>query len=83
MAAEQSRTKEIEAIISQFKCPKDFQCYKSHFEVLCLAKDIGLESFLECLEEDPLGCQFSLPFGYNTQFCQCPLRAYICKKLGK
>jgi hypothetical protein len=74
--------KEIEEIISHFKCPKDFQCYKSQFVVLCNAEDIGIESFLECLEEDPLECQFSMPYGH-THFCHCPLRIYICKKLKK
>jgi hypothetical protein len=46
MTVEQSRIKEIEEIINQFKCPKDFQCYKSNFEALCDAEDIGIESSL-------------------------------------
>lgn len=74
--------KEIEEIIDQFKCPKDFKCYKSHFDVVCKAKDIGLETFLECLEENPQYCHFAVPFGY-AHFCQCPLRVYIAKKLRK
>jgi len=44
----QDHKKEIEQIMSQFKCPKDFGCYKSGFKVLCKAKDIRIESFLEC-----------------------------------
>jgi hypothetical protein len=73
---------EIEEIIAQFKCPKDFKCYKSGFEVLCKAKDIGIESFLLCFEEDPRKCKFSfaLERGYT---CECPLRIYIAKKLKK
>jgi hypothetical protein len=66
MTAEQSRTKEIEEIINQFKCPNDFQCYKSNFEALCEAEDIGIESYLKCLEENPRSCQFSVPFGVDT-----------------
>ena len=37
--------KEIEEIIGQMKCPKDFKCQKLAFNVLCKAKDIGMESF--------------------------------------
>jgi hypothetical protein len=74
--------KEIEEIITQLTCDKDFICYKSGFEVLCKAKDVGSQSFIECLEEDPSDCKFSVLFGH-TNFCECPLRVYIAKKLKK
>ena len=77
---EEAYKKEIEKIIGQFECPKDFICYKSGFEVLCKARDIGLESFVECLEEDARDCQFSLRFGTRYGcLCKCPLRIYIAK----
>ncbi len=79
---EEDLKQEIEAIISQFKCPKDFKCYKSGFETLCKAKDIGLESFLVCLENDPRECKFSL-YLELAYICECPLRVYIAKKLKK
>jgi hypothetical protein len=79
---EQDYNKEIEKIVGCFECPKDFQCYKSGLEVLCEAHDIGLDTYLKCLEKDPRSCQFSVPFG-DGYFCECPLRVYICKKLGK
>jgi hypothetical protein len=72
--------KELEKIIDDLQCPKDFKCYKSGFENLCKATDIGLESYLRCLEEDSYACKFSLSFG-NAYLCQCPLRVYISKKL--
>lgn len=77
---EQGHQKEIEEIIGQLKCPKDFECYKSGFKVLCKAVDVGVESFLECLEERPFKCKFSVAFG-GLYYCQCPLRVYIAKKL--
>jgi len=80
MEADQKR--EVEEIINGVKCPKDFICYKSGFENLCKAKDIGLKSFLECLEEQPRYCKFSFGFG-DSFFCDCPLRVYIGKKLRK
>jgi hypothetical protein len=73
---------EIEKIIAGLKCPKDFICYTSGFKKLCRAKDIGIESFLECLERNPLSCQFSFAFGF-MHLCKCPLRVYFYKKLNK
>lgn len=73
---------EVEKIIEGMTCPKDFICYRSGFTVLCKAKDIGIESFIECQEEDAPQCVFSFSFGY-TYLCRCPLRIYIAKKLGK
>jgi hypothetical protein len=77
----QEYEKRLEEIIGVLECPKDFKCYKSGFEVLCQARDIGSESFLECLEEDPEGCKFSFAFFGYAHLCQCPLRVYIAKKL--
>lgn len=74
--------KELEKIIDDLQCPKDFECYKSGFEILCKAKNIGLESYLECLEGDARDCKFSFPFA-DTYFCKCPLRIYIANKLKK
>lgn len=74
--------REIEEIIAGLKCPKDFICYTSGLRKLCRAKDIGVESFLECLERKPKSCQFSVSFGL-MHLCQCPLRIYLYKKLKK
>jgi hypothetical protein len=74
--------KQIENMIGGIECPKGFQCHKSGFAKLCRARDIGIESFLECLEKDPEACTFSFAFGL-IHLCQCPLRIYIAKKLQK
>ena len=74
--------REIEEIIGGIQCPKDFLCCKAGLDNLCKAKDIGIESFLECLEKEPQDCKFSLFYGYSY-FCQCPLRIYLAKKLCK
>ncbi len=78
----QEHLPDIEEIIAQFKCPKDFQCYKSGFENLCKAEDVGMVSYLHCLEEDPRNCLFLLPIA-DTNYCKCPLRGYIAKRLKK
>jgi len=72
----------IEEIMNGLTCPKNFACAQSGFERLCKARDFGLESFLDCLEEKPETCNFALAFGYGY-LCQCPLRVYLAKKLKK
>jgi hypothetical protein len=79
---EQDRYKEIEKIVGQSKCSKDFECYKSGLKTPCKAEDVGLESHLLCLEERPFKCKFSVVFG-GLYYCSCPLHIYIAKKLKK
>jgi len=79
MQIEKSHKKKIEKIMEQMKCSKDFKCIDSRFTNLCKAKDIGMESYLECLEANTKNCEFTLPFGYR-QFCKCPLRVYLAKE---
>jgi hypothetical protein len=72
----------MEEIGAELTCQKDFVCYKSGLSKLCRAKDVGIESFLECLEKKPESCQFSLSFGL-MHLCQCPIRIYLYKKFNK
>jgi len=76
---EENHRKKIEEIIKGLN-PKDFKCYKLGFGTFCKGKDIGLESFIECLEKNPGECNFSVSFG-NGYMCKCPLRIYIAKEL--
>jgi hypothetical protein len=73
---------EVEKLISEVECPKDFKCYKSGSEVVCKAVVTGTEELiLVCLEKKQLRCEFLY---FSAGFvCQCPLRAYIAKKLKK
>jgi hypothetical protein len=79
---EERTRKTIEKIIAGMSCPKDFKCCRSNLSQLCKAKDIGLESFLECLEENPRDCEFSISYGYSY-YCRCPVRVHIAKELSK
>ena len=72
----------VEEIVGGMQCPRSFRCCQNNFANVCKAKDIGIETFLECSEEKPQECQFAMPFG-NSHFCKCPLRVYIAKKLNK
>ena len=79
---EENYKKEIEEILGEMRCPKDFRCYKSGYENLCKAEDVGLQWFLLCMEAQPQECKFSVLIE-NKYLCECPLRVYIAKKLKK
>jgi len=80
---EQVMKSEIEAIKGKIQCQKNFRCFDSGFEVLCEARDIGIGTMLECLDEDPEQCKNSFAFYGFSYLCECPIRVYICKKLKK
>ena len=79
---EQDHDKALKEIMGGIECHKDFTCYKSGFEDLCKAQDIGLESYIECLEKHPFECKFSLSYG-GLYYCSCPMRIYIARNLNK
>jgi hypothetical protein len=65
--------------IDQAGCSEDFHLHKHPFHNLCKAKDIGCDSYVECLEEHPFDCKFSFRSGYSY-YCRSPLRVYVVKK---
>ncbi len=74
--------REFQEVLDKTTCQKGFICYKSGFETLCKAEDVGRKYVLVCLEEKPEECKYSFPIG-ETNYCQCPVRVYIAKKLEK
>jgi len=70
----------IEEIMGSLECPKHFKCAESGFDVLCRAKHVGLDDYLECLEPDPSQCKFASPF-LDIYRCECPVRGYVFEKL--
>ena len=74
--------KKIDEILAGMQCPKNFKCAEHGFERLCEAVEIGVDSYIQCREENPSACTFSQSFG-NNYFCVCPLRVYLRKKLKK
>jgi hypothetical protein len=82
MNAIKDRQRELNEIIADVDCDKDFECCKSGFVNLCRVKVNEESSFLECLEESSDSCTFSLPCE-ERRFCLCPVRIYIAKTLKK
>jgi hypothetical protein len=72
----------VQAAIRDMECSKGFSCCIEGLEKLCKARDIGMKSFIQCLDENGFVCSFSVLFGYG-RYCACPLRVYIAKKLKK
>jgi hypothetical protein len=48
----------------------------------CKVRDVGLYSYVECLEIDSRTCPFSLFYAY-TNYCSCRARVLIAKALEK
>ncbi|MFC1821470.1 hypothetical protein ACFL9T_02105 [Thermodesulfobacteriota bacterium] len=76
----QEDREKIEQIMGEMQCPKNFKCAESGFENVCKANDSGMDDFLLCLEKDPTACKFVVPYG-TSNYCRCPLRVYLAKKL--
>ena len=68
----------IQGIRNHTQCSKGFRCLKPGCSGLCDAHDIGLKSFLVCLEDDAVQCDFHITFGAG-HYCSCPLRVYLEK----
>jgi hypothetical protein len=64
------------------QCPEGCKCHETDLEELCMARDIGLKTFVECLEEKPFECECSISYG-SVSYCSCPARVYIAKSLNQ
>jgi hypothetical protein len=58
------------------------KCYKPGAGFSCKAIDVGLDSYVECLEKHSYWCPFSVPYA-DSSFCKCPARVYVAKELKK
>ena len=77
-----SDLREIKKLMKEIDCPKNFICMKDGYKNLCKAEDLGLDEFLECMQEDSSSCPYSFRFGSNF-FCKCGVRFYLARKLEK
>jgi hypothetical protein len=70
--------KEIERLLKN--CPEGCKCRQRGIEDLCYVRDVGLETFVRCLEENSLDCFHRIVFG-RANYCSCPPRVSIAKQL--
>lgn len=78
---EQLDTEQRERILGDQICDKELICFKAGFEELCKAQDIGLVSRLVCLQKDR-HCKYALTHRQEI-LCQCPVRLFILRELGR
>jgi hypothetical protein len=57
-------------------CGPACKCSGRSLEKLCKARDIGMKTFAECLEESPWECSHAIYFG-TMWFCCCLPRVQI------
>jgi hypothetical protein len=79
---EKDHEKELKEIIGDLVCPEGFKCYTRGLKNLSKAEHMGLEPYLECLEEHAYVCPLQMPI-VSTHYRRCPVRAHIAKKLKK
>ncbi len=72
----------LNELIKQTNCHKHYRCQKNNFQASCKARDIGLDTFVECNDAGAAFCKFSLFLG-NGYFCTCPVRVYLAKYVEK
>ncbi|MBW2566270.1 MAG: hypothetical protein JRE24_05150 [Deltaproteobacteria bacterium] len=77
---EETYAQRMEQLIGSF--PEGSKCHKRDVENLCKARDIGMDSFVLCLEEKPFECISSVCFA-RSWYCSCPPRVHIAKELKK
>lgn len=76
---EEQREK-IDKILKEMTCPNGCECLGREPENLCKARSFGVHSLLECLEDVPKNCTFSVAFS-GSYFCKCPARLKIAQIL--
>jgi hypothetical protein len=68
--------REIEKLFEN--CPEECKCRQRGVDDLCYVRDIGLKSFVQCLEKDSLTCFHRIGFGRNY-YCTCPVCVFMAK----
>jgi hypothetical protein len=76
---EQDHEQRIERISDQKPRLEGLGGNEQPFHYLCKARDLGFDSYLECLEERPFDCSFSFRYGYSY-YCRCHLRVQVAKR---
>ena len=82
MHLSKSQINEVKQIVSEMSCPKDFICYSSDFENLCKVKDVDLDCLVCLGSANDRVCGFTVSCECDY-LCNCPLRKYIARTLGR
>ncbi len=70
---------QLEALVHTVQCDKRFACMDTRADAPCLARDIGMEHTLLCLEpHGHLQCRYCTLTAL-ARFCHCPVRVHFEK----
>ncbi len=74
LALSESHRTKIKELIGEIECEKHFRCVEVDATSRCKAKDIGDDTFAECLDAENAtsACSQALACGQYV-FCKCPL----------
>ncbi len=73
---------DVQKLMAQISCPRNFACYESKFEDITPVRVIS-DNAIECFKAKEFFCQMSISFGMSTMLCRCPLRRYVALNLGR
>ena len=79
---DEEKLKQIKAILASSTCPSSCKCYINKQDEICKARTTDLHNLLECLEDNPEDCTFSVAFG-GSYFCKCSTRIEIAEILNE
>jgi len=64
----------------EVECPYGFICLEQGFQKAGKVRDMGMDSYVQCLQEQADDCPMRFCFGYSY-FCKCKIRVYAAKNL--
>jgi hypothetical protein len=63
-----------------YACPEGCRCHNNGNGCLCKGLDVGLETYVECMEAHPFECPSAIRFG-GVFYCSCPTVVHLIKEL--
>lgn len=75
---EKTHIKQTKETLAGQKLLAECERYKPGVGFICKAKDIGLDSFVQCQEKDSHLCVFSIRYAHSY-FCKSPARVHAAK----
>ena len=72
--------KHAEEVLPRPRLLEDCKYYKFGVGFTCETKDVGLDSYVECLPRASILCPFSLSYAHNY-YCTCRARVFMAKEL--
>ena len=82
MKIAEEHKEQIEKMIADIECSKQYDCCEPTSGPLCRVGITTGGRFIECLDKRANTCSFAMSFG-NGFFCKCPIRKFIAENYKK